>query len=656
MLRPYKLRGRRVPIPATTTDKAQTQPFDYTDGWYSGNSNDLQPPKTLQYVTDKRFKGRGKFETRKGCDPYTVPVGEAVNVQQTSTAGAGTTTLSTTTRIAEKVTATGSGVATKVEVRLKNDTGSGTVLIELYSDNAGNPGTLIGRTSVDEAVITSTLAYVGERVIQAPTITNGVAYWVVAYLQTSGSGTMIASTTTNTTNAKISTDNGQTWTTAGFSLNVKLYTSTAGGVKGLTRVYRPSGAGTTFFAHGVNVYSVNDGTGVVTSIDAGLNASTTHVRYEFVNDTMYYVDGFGKPRKYNWTTSSAVESCPVNASDLIEHAGLMFYTDAADRTKVVFSNFADYDTFTSTDFIYVPAPKKSDHITALAKLNGVLYIFTQRNKHMLLGQDNATFRLDEAYAQKGTFSRESTVFDENYIYFASDDGIYRFNGTSEKNIAEGILDEYTRLLNKQDIHLQLHNNRLYVWYTPNGQAENTECFVYNTLYDRWESKDLNTYIGRSFARHDTSGLFLQASNRAGVVYYGEQPTNDYNNLGDILQAEVRTHYDHFGKPQQKKRVPYWRPILESVSGRYTMQAGFDTDYNEDPTFSNVALQGTGFTYDDPASLYDAITYAQGGVATDTTLNTLGEAYRWQRRYKHHAAREPFVFSGEVLKIQTKRLR
>jgi hypothetical protein len=292
----------------------------------------------------------------------------------------------------------------------------------------------------------------------------------------------------------------------------------------------------------------------------------------------------------------------------------------------------------------------------MAKLNGVLYIFSRRNKQMLMGQDDATFKLDEAYAQKGTFSQESVVFDENYVYFASDDGVYQFNGTGEKNILKGVIGDYTGILYKDDIHLELHDNKLYTWYRPNGAAEVSECFVYNTLYDVIEGVDTNTYVGRSFARHDTTDKFLQASNRAGVIYYGEQSTNDYHNLGSQLDAEARTSYDHFGSPQQLKRISYWRPLLESTQGNYTLQAGFASDYSDDVNYSNVSLQGTGYTYDDPATLYDSATYATNGVSTDTTLNIYGSAYRWQRRYKHRAAHEPITFSGEVLKVETQRLR
>lgn len=657
MIRRYQIRGRRTPIPAVATATVQTKPIDYKKGLFTGVPNDLQPNNTLRYVMDVRFNGLGKYRTRKGCDHYSVAIGEAVTAEVTSTTGAADQGFSTTTWLAEKLTATTDGVAERIDVRLKNSaSAAGTVLVMLYSDDSGAPGSLLATTTIAQTAITSSYAYVTAYVMQAPTIANGTDYWVVVGLQESGTGTMYVSSTTSSTNAMTSSNMGQSWSATSYSLNVKLYTATAGGVKGLTRIYRPDGTGVTFLAHGTNLYTVNDSTGATTSVDSSISSSASKVRFDYVNDVLYYTDGIGKPRKYNFTAASEVSASPYNATNIMEHVGILFYFDKDDPTRLFYTNFADYETFTSTDFIYVPAPKKSDHLAAMAKLNGVLYLFTQKNKFMFMGQDNATFSLDEAYAQKGTFSQESVVFDENNIYFASDDGVYKFNGTSEVNILESVIDDYTSLLTKTDIHLQLHDNRLYIWYRPNGGAEVNQCFVYNTLYGVVEAVDANTYVGRSFARHDTTDKFLQASNRAGVLYYGEQSTNDYHNLGSPLSAEVRTAYDHFGNPQQMKRITYWRPIIQSTQGNYTLQAGFAADYSDDANFSNVSLQGSGYTYDSLDAEYDAATYAAGVVSTDTTLNIFGTAYRWQRRYKHIAAREPVEFAGEVLQIQTERLR
>jgi hypothetical protein len=53
--------------------------------------------------------------------------------------------------------------------------------------------------------------------------------------------------------------------------------------------------------------------------------------------------------------------------------------------------------------------------------------------------------------------------------------------------------------NKRNTVLELHNNRLYVFYTPNGESSNSRCMVYHILYGIWESDDTRAYVGMTYA-------------------------------------------------------------------------------------------------------------------------------------------------------------
>lgn len=648
--------NRSRAVASNSSLKTEPQSNNFLKGEYTYTPNDIRPADSLTLIQDARVASIGQYKTRKGCDPYSVPIGEAVNVEVTSTTGAADKSFSSTVWYAERVQATATGRLSKVEIRIKNDaSATGTPMVAVYSDDSGEVGVQLGRSSIASSLITSSYQYLGARYIEAPTITNASYYWVVVYTQ-GGTGSYKISSTTSLTNADTSTSAGGTWSDTSYSLNVKLYTATSGGVKGLRRVYKSDGTAYTFFAHGTTLYSVNDTTGATTAIDTGLDSDSTDVRMEFINDILYYTDGEQKPRKYDFAVASEVSAAPSTARNVLEHVNHAFYFDSTDRTKVYWSDLGDFEVFPSTNFRYVPASRKSDKLAAMAKLNGLLYFFTLKNKFVHYGQDNATFQVDEAPAQKGTFSQESVAYDENYIYFISDDGVYKFNGTSEENIALPILDKIEGLLDKDNCRLELHNNRLYVWYTPNAEADNSSCLVYNTVLNIWESEDTGTFIGRTFARHDNSNQFLQASNRIGAVYYGELSTNDYNNLGDILQTELKTHYDPMGAPQQLKSIRKWRPDFRAQSGNYSAQVGVAADFSDDVTFYDVPMQSSGFQYDAADALYDTATYASEGEIHITTLEVPGEAYRWQRIYKHHAAREPIEFTGETLAVQMQRMR
>lgn len=649
--------GYQTPIASVTSAKGQTKELSYKDGVNTYKDNDDVQPTELIAAIDARFKSIGRYKTRKGADRYSVPIGEAVNVQNTSTSGASDAEVTATKGIAQKLTAASTNRVTRVDVRIKKDSdASGTVRVLIYDDDSGTPGELLGDSSIAASAITTSYAYLPCYFIAAPDVTNAGIYWVVVIGQESVSGSYYVSTTTAATTALVSTDSGASWSSTSYSANVKLYTSTTGPVKGLYRAYRSNGSKLTVFAHGTSIYSVDDGTGATTTIKSGLNSSATYYRFQLVQDTLYWVNGYEKPYQYDFSTASEITASPYIPSLIMEHKGLLFYVDTVDTTRLFFTNFADYDAFTSTDFIYVPAPKSYDKLTALAKLNGALFIFANRNKFLLLGSDDSTFSLDEAASQKGTFTQESLVFDHDNIYFASDDGIYEFNGTYEKNIALPFLEDYMAIPNKEDIKLELHNNRLYIFHTPVGGGENSQCWVHNTLLGKYEGLDTGTYVDRTFGRYAQEDIFVQGSNRVGALYWGELDTNDYHNLGSQLQYELRTSYGHFDAPGQFKRAPMWRPVFAAQESNYNVECGYAFDFSEDVTYQNVNVGTPGYRYDTGLTYDSGLHYVVPTNVSPTSLTVPGEWKRLQRRYRHIAAREPVEFDSEVLSIQTQRLR
>lgn len=655
------LRGRvrrsQTVIPRVATVKQQTKDYEFIKGWNSNLSNDDVPQDQLRYITDAREVEIGKWQTRLGNDFFSVPIGEAVNAEQTSTTGAADVEIDTdTTRLAKPITATTTGPVTKIEVRIKSFDGTAAFVAAIFTDDSGEPGEEIFRTTIAPSVITGSYGYVAARSITCPEIENGEDYWVVVFCQDGLTGSYAISSTTAASTALSSADGGITWAALNADLNVKVYTATAGGVKGVNRLKRPNSTKYSFMAHGTNLYSINEVDGSTSSVDSGLHGSSTFCRFAFVNDEMYYVTGLQKPRKYNFTAATEVSSAPEIASNIIEHKGLLFYVSALDPTKIYWTNFGAYDTFTSTDFLYVPAPETADDITALFRLNGVMYICTRNNKYQLFGSQTATFQLSNAIGQKGTFTQESVAYDEDFAYIATDDGIFRFNGAEEKNIAEDILNRWTELLDKDNVVLELHGNRLYVFYTPNGAAENSKCFVYNTLYEVWESDDTLGYVGHTHSR-DVDNYFLQGSNRVGMVMLGERTTNDWNSMGEPLTFELRTSYYHYETPAQYKRAPVYRPHFETVSGEYAIQVGYATDYSESAQTADVDLSSDGPRFDEGHLFDSGVLF--GGVQQvnpmDNSPSIPGEWRRLQLRYAHYAAREPVAFEGHVLALETQRL-
>lgn len=323
-------------------------------------------------------------------------------------------------------------------------------------------------------------------------------------------------------------------------------------------------------------------------------------------------------------------------------------------TAQVIASYDKFDRRFQTNF---PATKTGDPITAMFNLSGVLYFQTRRNKYLMYMQSADSWTQQPSNAQGGTFSQESVVCDLNYAYYANDNGIYIFDGSSEQSLTQNtIQNAYDAIPNKETIRLDLFNNRLYVFFSNDGTDINS-CFVYNINLKVWESFDSNTYIGSTSARQNASGRFLCGHSRIGLIMANED--GDYSNLGQPIAFNLETAYQHYGTTSQKKRITKWRPEFATTERAYTVECGYSQDFSDQVKYAfSIDLQRqvptviTNYVWDNPSDY---------GVPAIPTVHTTipkvnGEFYRCQIRYQHIAAFEPVIFRSHTLTIQTQRIR
>ncbi len=651
------------PIPTSSSRSTTYEINDYSEGMNNFVSNDKFPVKNgstnmWRLAQDARIVTLGEYETRKGFDFHSVPAGETQDQAITSTTGAANQSFNTVTRLAQKFTTASAGKLTKLDVNLKNDdSATGVVVISLHADSSGAPGTLLASSSVSSASITSSYGYASFRFASAPTLTTATVYWIVAYVQAIGTNSYKWSSTTSATTALTSTDNGSTWSSTSYALNFKQYYSSVGGVKGLFRAYKSDGTKVTLFAHNTSLYSVNDVTGALTAIKTGLSASATHYRFELVNDIVYYVNGYDGLRKWNFTTESQVNA--TNYKFICSHKGLLFLAGGLDPNAVIFSNFGEYEVFTSTDFVYADAPKTGDPVTALESLNGYLIITTLNNKFILSGDDNATFSIDEAPDQHGTYTQETITKDDNFIYYLSNDGMYRSNGSEPQLMSENIYEEIVRLPNKEEACVVVNKGRLYLWYASAGSSFNDSCYVWNLNYsgksDTVESHDTSAYVSHAFSAFNDNDELLVASSLVGQVMWQEHDSNEYDNLGESINWMLQTHYMIGPSPAVLKEYRYWVPRFGAQAGNYTIDCEYAYDQRDNwQTHASPNVQGSGPVWGSGIvwGSFDWGTTAEVQVSTYIP----GEHRRTAIRYKHFAMRQPCKFLGHTLVEQSRRIR
>ena len=317
---------------------------------------------------------------------------------------------------------------------------------------------------------------------------------------------------------------------------------------------------------------------------------------------------------------------------------------------------SSYDKFNVDFYQNFPAIKTGDPLTAMFNLAGVLYFQTRRNKYLMYMQSADSWTQQASNAQGGTFSQESVVCDLNYAYYANDNGIYIFDGSSEQSLTQNtIQNAYDAIPNKQTIRLDLYKNRLYVFFSNNGEELNS-CFVYNINLKVWESFDSNTYVGATSARQNASGRFLCGHSRIGLIMTNED--GNYSNLGQPIAFNLETSYQHYGTTSQLKRITKWRPEFATTERAYTVECGYSQDFSDQVKYAfSIDLQRqipviTDYVWDNPSD------YGVKAIPTvhTTTPKVNGEFYRCQIRYQHIAAFEPVIFRSHTLTIQTQRIR
>lgn len=276
----------------------------------------------------------------------------------------------------------------------------------------------------------------------------------------------------------------------------------------------------------------------------------------------------------DWITGQGTATAAVTSI-----SGTTVYLKIVDTTPQTISS---YDKFCTDFYQNFPAIKTGDPLTAMFNLGGVLYFMTRRNKYQMYAQAADSWTQSSTNAQNGTFSQESVVCDLNYAYFASDNGIYVFNGSSETSLTENsIQNVYDAIPNKEQIVVDLFKNRLYVYYPSTKTGANDRCLVYNINLHVWESFDSNTYVSATSARQNSSSRFICGHSKIGMLLLNEDAeNNDYSDVGQAINFNLETAYQHFGTTSQQKRISKWRPQFATVDRPYTVECGYALDYTD----------------------------------------------------------------------------
>ena len=710
------------PVPSgVTTGKSAPSTTNFADGIATYQPNDTMKNSQLRLAQDARFDRIGEYKTRRGYKKLANPIGYA-NLSTNLSSVDSVNDIAHTTGATFTPSGNSVAFSVKISIKKMDiDAVYAVPCISLWSGDEKIAETFIDPNTItttfqtiETCFMNTPNVYNGEAItVKIGTQGNVASDYVVETVGTTLGYTLTTCTEGRVDNIFEANINGTK--TILFTQNSKLYRMNSNGSVNKIRDL-PAGVKHVRFNQDLNKIRYVDGkegprildpsnwsdsaittTDLETGTDLGIKVSNI---MDGMSDNIIYFDAdtdtqavwtypygyaYAKPAIYSTTTAlnqtiggtvtvatssltALTSKTPANAAvgDIMYHGALQGQITAvsgSNRTVKTIDNSAQpinsYDYFDRDFRQNFPAIQTGDPITAMFNLGGVYYFLTRRNKYHMYAQTADQWTQSQSTAQNGTFTQESVVCDLNYAYFANDTGIYRFNGMDEESLTQNsIQNVYDAIPNKENIVLDLFNNRLYVYYTSEAGGVNDHCLVYNINLGKWESFDSNTYISATSARQNSSNRFLCGHSRIGLIMVNEDETNNYNDLGQAIAFNLETSYEHFGTTSQLKRIPKWRPEFAMADKPYSVQCGYALDYSDNVQYAfsvdlqNLTTTRENYVWDEPSNY---------GVPTmPTKLSTLpqvnGEFYRVQLRYQHIAAFEPVIFRSHTVTVQTQRIR
>lgn len=647
------------------TSSAQLKPFQVlnllglnttlpTDILDPGSSPKLENARIYQRVEDNN---QVAISTRKGQGEYITPLGEASDNSYDNSSTAGDTHLAVTptTWNAVKFTTVSAGRLTRIDLPLRTSTagGTGPVIAMIYSNDSGAPGTLLGTSSINSSDMGASYAEETFNFIDAPQVTATTDYWIVVHTQYNGTGSYEWESTTDATTGLRSVNEGGDWETTSHKSYYDVYVADDEPILGMSRYYKDGATPETLIASGTDVYKST--TGTLTSIVSSLSSSATNYRWAEANDLQFFVNGYDVPKKYNGSTVSDLGGTPGVSTHCVMHGNRLWLVPAADPNKVIWSDITDYETYESTSFRYIPAPKTGDPITALVSYQGNLVASTRMGKHVVYGSSEDDFYMRKSSGSKGIISQEAQCIIGNYLYFMSDDGVYRYDGSSDVQISEPILPDIHGITDKSTVRFVGWKDKLRIYYKDDA-TENNKMLLYDTVLRQW-SKDTGTFTSYAYPYMEDSTdpasevKLIEASSLVTGAYFAEVQDSD---VGKPIDFNFWTKYFHMGSPMVRKRIKRFYPIMRAQSEGFEFTMKVDRDERGTPIdLTPIDMQAEGPVWGD--FVWGEATWGSR-TRVDPRIPVPGSATSFQFRFEQEGVNTPIEVIGFVLYYKVKKPR
>lgn len=260
--------------------------------------------------------------SRKGNGYFMDAFGQTVEYAQGSSDGASTATVGIMEGVhGVKFQAVSSNCITRVDVRPSDPSGkvSGTLLVEIWSDNNGLPYKKLAISSIESGAIGTTSAWLPARFVNAIKLSQSSYYWIILRMQDDSVGAYTLDTTTAYACYKTdSTINNLSIQT--YGINIKIYGTPEGTFRGSHRYVRDNGSNTTVAAYGSTMYYFDD-YNTMHPIITGLNKNAQIYRFAHADNKVFWVNGYDTMTTWDGSFETSNPNIVSNGSFNVDTGG-----------------------------------------------------------------------------------------------------------------------------------------------------------------------------------------------------------------------------------------------------------------------------------------------------------------------------------------------
>lgn len=248
--------------------------------------------KNFRLYAQQADSRRVAVSNRKGSGYLTAPEGQVTEFSETGTTDADTVDVSIITGVQlVRFQAANDNALTEVKLKVSDSGGNtGTLLVELWSDDSGVPKSKLAVSSISSGAIGASPAYLSALFLGSVELEEDLYYWIVVRMQDDGVGAYTLDTTSDyhcyATDSTI-----QNCVEQDYGINIEIFSTPRATFKGQHRFLRDNGDNTTILALDDTMYYLDDQDELIPII-TGLDTDADNYRFAHADNKVFWVNGY----------------------------------------------------------------------------------------------------------------------------------------------------------------------------------------------------------------------------------------------------------------------------------------------------------------------------------------------------------------------------